>query len=264
MADEAREHYQRQVLLHARDVQLLNEAQEQLSQLQRQIEDARVKEQRAVETLRESEKSWQEQKKILQRDIEELEQKSGDVSEQNSILLNQLEKLSQNKQPRREGLEDLEAAQDGGLSDVVRYLRREKDILQLQLEAAQQETKRLKNQVEVLNKSMEDAKMQLHEEREQSKHAEETSKQHEELVKRINDLNILRESNSTLREENRSHLASIERLESRVKILERQIEPLRGLFPSVFFFDLLPTDLDVAFQRKTSASRPRMRARTWR
>lgn len=188
------------MVLHARDVQLLNEAKDQLAELQKNLQESRSLEQRAVENLRLSEQSWQEQKRILQRDIEELEQKAVDVAEQNNILLNQLEKISQNRPPpKMAGVEDLESTQEGGMGEVVRYLRREKDILQLQLEAAQQEIKRLKNQVEVMNKSLEDAKLQLQEEREQNKVAEETSRQHEELLRKINELNILRErSASTL------------------------------------------------------------------
>ena len=225
LAEEAREQYQRQVLLHGRDVELLKDTKEQLSQAQRSLEEARLREQGATGKLQESEKSWQEQRRILQRDIEELEQKATDVTEQNNILLNQLENLSQNKQPRGENLEEM-GAQDSGLSEVVRYLRREKDILQLQVDSAQQESKRLKGQLEVLNRTLDDAKLQLREEREQSKHAEETSRQHGELLQKINELNILRESNSTLREETRSQLTSIERLEARIKELERRVEPL--------------------------------------
>lgn len=54
-------------------------------------------------------------------------------------------------------------SEESGMSDVVRYLRREKDILQLQAESSQHEIRRLSNQLEILNMNLEEAKLQLQE-----------------------------------------------------------------------------------------------------
>lgn len=47
------------------------------------------------------------------------------------------------------------------MNEIVRYLRKEKDILQIQYETSMQETKKLKFEVEILSRELSEVRMQL-------------------------------------------------------------------------------------------------------
>lgn len=132
--------------------------------------------------------------------------------------------------------------------ELVRFLRREKEIAISRSEVQEAETQRLKTQLEqaerhlidvqvdILNQLNIDASYMisfffpqnnLHQERERAATSALTSEKHTEMLRRLETLNALTDSNRLLREE-RSNLASrAEELGEKVKALEAELEPLR-------------------------------------
>jgi nucleoprotein TPR len=98
-----------------------------------------------------------------------------DVSEQNKLLHQHLESVSSQAARIRQAADSSAAAQAEGdatddsdtklveLRQVVQYLRKEKEIVDLQLELCKQENARLKSQVDHLSHALDEARTTLSE-----------------------------------------------------------------------------------------------------
>jgi nucleoprotein TPR len=97
-----------------------------------------------------------------------------DLSAQNSILHQHLETVSSQAARIRQAADsssvstegdsvDNEAAKLTELRSVVSYLRKEKEIVDLQLELSKQENARLKTQIEHLSQSLQEARTTISE-----------------------------------------------------------------------------------------------------
>ena len=130
------------------------------------------------------------------------------------------------------------------LRSVVSYLRKEKGIVDLQLEMAKRENGVLKNQNERLSQMLQETRDTLAEvglfallilykrltciqERERAVQNTASATQHAELVERINQLSILRESNATLRAEHESSAKKARILEAKLKQLSSELNPAK-------------------------------------
>jgi nucleoprotein TPR len=113
------------------------------------------------------------------------------------------------------------------LRSVVAYLRKEKEIVDLQLELSKQENVRLKAQIEHLTQSLQETRATLAEERERAMEAATSDAQHAEMLERINQFNIVRESNATLRAECETYAKRSRELDAKLQALSTELEPVK-------------------------------------
>lgn len=113
------------------------------------------------------------------------------------------------------------------LRSVVAYLRKEKEIVDLQLELSKQENVRLKTQIEHLTQSLQETRATLAEERERAMEAATSDAQHAEMLERINQFNILRESNATLRADCETYAKRSRELDAKLQALSTELEPVK-------------------------------------
>jgi nucleoprotein TPR len=134
------------------------------------------------------------------------------------------------------------------LREVIRYLRREKDIIDLQFDFSKQEAARLKQQLEFTSRNLEEARQTVQEvrrfflpslspsfadssvieqERQKAGDSLTSAASHTELLESIHTAKLLRESNQTLRDENEANLRKVSSLNSQVRTLQAEISPLR-------------------------------------
>ncbi|PWN53009.1 hypothetical protein IE53DRAFT_226421 [Violaceomyces palustris] len=113
------------------------------------------------------------------------------------------------------------------LHTVIKYLRREKEIVDLQMELNKQETARLKQSLEHVNKTLEETRTQLGEERARVAKATGSTDQHAELLEKINELRVTRETNTTLKDEHERSTKRLGLLESQLQAANTEIEPLK-------------------------------------
>lgn len=114
------------------------------------------------------------------------------------------------------------------LKEVIKFLRREKEIVDCQYELSIQENKRIKQELQKTLKSLDDTRSTLSSERQQRNDLINSESQHQDLMSKINELNILRESNTILRTENKINTQRLKELEDSVQNLTSQIQPLEG------------------------------------
>lgn len=160
---------------------------------------------------------------IKQSTVEELAKvnvKVQDLTNQNQILLNQLEL----KKTVSEGDESDDTS---SLREVVNYLRHEKESAEAKLNLQLEEQQRLELKLKHLNLELESTKSDLRKALNSSVEVASLNKEHEKLLEQIQQLNILRESNTTLRNENKTNIGNIQRLNVDMAALKAQLQPLQ-------------------------------------
>ncbi|KAJ3867488.1 hypothetical protein EV359DRAFT_34396 [Lentinula novae-zelandiae] len=238
-AKVAEERYSNEVLSHAESIKALDNLKKQLASVQATVRDYQVAAETAASKLATSEGSWQQQKQTLDNEAKDLRQRCNDLTEQNNVLHHHLETVSSQAARIRQAAEtttstsseaDANDSSDVKLSEmrsVVAYLRKEKEIVDLQLDLSKQENTRLKSQIDHLYQNLNETRQTLSEEREKAVEAAASGAKHEELIKRINQLNILRESNATLRADGEARAKRIKELETKLDLLGNQLEPAK-------------------------------------
>ncbi|KAK0844193.1 Protein mlp1 [Friedmanniomyces endolithicus] len=242
IAQQAQQSYEDELVKHAAAAQGLQAVRREYNELRMEVAGVRAEAEAARGSLERGEESWAEQREGLERELEEAKRRRVDVDAQNGVLHRQMESFSAELAALRQGRnhaapdggDDGEAAaagspaRDGNLQEVVRFLRREKEIVDVQYELSMQEAKRLQQQLEYTSATLEATRQTLTDER--RKAAEKTREEGSvtSLQQTINELNLHRESATTLRNEAR---VAREKLEEKVREIERlaaEIEPLQA------------------------------------
>lgn len=258
-ANEAHDRYQAEVVAHAEDVKALSAARDQLASVQSALSEATNKAETAQANLSSSEASWKSQRENLQKEVDEQQKRyvhlcrvpgiqlngSGlhrceDLVAQNSILHDHLENVSRQAaliKQVAEGQEPVngeepseppsEAKTVEELHAVIRYVRRERDVAELRLHLSKQEESRMRQQLEQANKRLDELTATMARERQQAAEQSASAVQHAELMEKIQSLNLLRESNETLRREAEAYLERVKGLEARLRETEMELSPLR-------------------------------------
>ncbi|KAI6016240.1 TPR/MLP1/MLP2-like protein-domain-containing protein [Pisolithus marmoratus] len=236
----AEERYAREVVTHAESLKNVENLRQQLTAAQATARQNLAEAASAQAKLEASEDSWKQQKEALEKEIADLNARYDDLSAQKALLYQHLDTVSSQaariRQVANSSTENTsDEADANGDSDVklaelravIGYLRKEKEIVDLQLELCKQENVRLKGQIDHLTRSLQEARNTLSEERERTIQAATSDAQHAEMLERINQLNILRESNATLRADCETYAKRARDLDARLKALSTELEPAK-------------------------------------
>jgi len=237
IAQQAQQSYDDELVKHAEAAKNLKVVRDEHNALRTEVAGIRAEAEAAKASLERGEESWAEQREQFERELDEMKRRRQDVDEQNRLLHQQMDSFSTELAALRSG----RAAQDGNSDDragtpagdnnmqeVVKYLRREKEIVDVQYELSMQESKRLQQQLDYANGQLEDTRQKLADERRQSSEKATNEGSTTKLMQTINELNLFRESSTTLRNEARQ---ARERLEEKSKEVERlvdELQPLKG------------------------------------
>ncbi|KAG6376921.1 hypothetical protein JVT61DRAFT_953 [Boletus reticuloceps] len=228
----AEDRYSREVVTHAESFKTIENIKQQLSTAQAAVRQNQAETANAQAKLEASEGSWRQQKEALDKEIADLNARCKDLAAQNTLLYQHLDSVSSQATRIRQvadsttestnGDADVGGEADTKLSElrsVVAYLRKEKEIVDLQLELGKQENVRLKAQLDYLSQSLQEVRKTLSEPRQMHNTAE--------MLERINQLNILRESNATLRADCETYSKRSRELDAKLKALSTELEPAK-------------------------------------
>jgi nucleoprotein TPR len=240
IAQQAQQNYENELVKHAEAAQALQKIRTEYNTVKVEVVELRTETEAARSTLAQNESNWEETKQRYEAELAEMRTRREDVNSQNRLLHQQLESVSTQitalKQRRSEVQdgEDVPMQTDTNASDrsvqdlreVIRYLRREKDIVDVQYELSIQESKRMKQQLDYAQSQLDEARLKLDQERRTQADQGRSSIAHNQLMDKINELNLFRESNTTLRNEVRQAQTQLAEKSSRIDELLAQIQPM--------------------------------------
>ncbi|XP_007481029.2 nucleoprotein TPR isoform X2 [Monodelphis domestica] len=235
IAIEAQNKYERELMLHAADVEALQAAKEQVSKnllVRQQLEEMA---QKAESQLLECKASWEERERMLKDEASKSASRCEDLEKQNRLLHDQIEKLSDKVVTSMK--EDVQGSSNVSLNEegksqeqvleILRFIRREKEIAETRFEVAQVESLRYRQRVELLERELQELQDSLNAEREKVQVTAKTMAQHEELMKKTETMNVVIETNKMLREEKERLEQELQQMQAKVRKLELDILPLQ-------------------------------------
>ncbi|TKW41528.1 hypothetical protein SEVIR_1G322200v4 [Setaria viridis] len=230
----AQENYERQVILQSETIQELTNTSKQLSSLQheitilRQTADAQKAENDALRTLGEQEKVG------LLKEKDDALRKYNELNDQNKILHNQLESLHirlAEKERSAAGLSSqrTDSHAEDDLHSVISYLRRSKEIAETEISLLKQEKSRLQIELESALKSAKEAQDLLRSQVDNARTLMLKDEEFKSLQLQVREINLLRESNIQLREENRHNFEECQKFRDEAQKAKMESERLQSL-----------------------------------
>ncbi|KAI4287039.1 MAG: hypothetical protein L6R35_003702 [Caloplaca aegaea] len=237
IAQQAQQNYENELVKHAEAAKTLQKVRGDLNILKVQMVEMKTEVESARSNLRQSEESWLSSQARYEHELTAVREGKEKLAEQNDRLHEQLETLGAQisklqtrpaagesepveDQPVRPGLENVQ--------EIMKYLRQEKQIVVYQLEASQQESKRLQQQLDHSRNEYHNAQLKLDQQQRVEQDMERSALNHNRLMDTINELNTFRESNVTLRTESRQSQAALAQKTRELEQLIAQVEPLKS------------------------------------
>lgn len=235
IAQQAQQNYENELVKHADAAKALQRVRSDHNDLKLEMKALKSDAQSARKSLDQSEDSWARSREGYEREITELKTGKENLATQNNHLHQQIETysaqvnaLKKHSSSRYEGPdEDIPASNLDNLQEVIKYLRREKEIVDVQLELSAQEGKRLRQQLDYARSQLDDTRLRLNQQRRLQAENERSNLDHHKLVDTINELNTFRESSVTLRAEARQAQSALAASAKEVEELKAQIDPLQ-------------------------------------
>ncbi|BDD55673.1 hypothetical protein MPDQ_000867 [Monascus purpureus] len=235
IAQHAQQNYESELVKHAEAAKNLQAVRGEANQLKLEVVELKSRAETLKKDLSQKEESWNELRARYEGEISELQKRREEVLHQNSLLHNQLESITHQISALQKDRTTLpETEQEGetmspnleGLQEVIRYLRREKEIVDVQYHLSTQESKRLRQQLDYTQAQLDDVQLKLEQERRVAADSEHTALNHNKLMETLNELNLFRESSVTLRNQVKQTEAALTEKSARVDQLVQQITPL--------------------------------------
>ncbi|VVA95843.1 unnamed protein product [Arabis nemorensis] len=232
----AQRNYERQVILQSETIQELTKTSQAFAALQEEASELRkLADAQGTENSELSAK-WSEEKLMLEQQKNLAEKKYHELNEQNKLLHSRLEAMHLHSAEKgsssgkvSSGSNDSDQLGDSGLQSVVNYLRRTKEISETEISLMRQEKLRLQSQLESALKMAESARGSLSAERASSRASLLTEDEIKSLQLQVSEMNLLRESNMQLREENKHNFEECQRLREVAQKARAESENLENL-----------------------------------
>ncbi|KAI9745558.1 MAG: hypothetical protein M1818_001092 [Claussenomyces sp. TS43310] len=239
IAAKAQQDYENELVKHADAARLLQSLRIDYNVLKTESAELRAEAESSKVALSQSQSSWEERREQFEKELNELRSRRDDVGAQNKLLLQQLESVSAQVtelQVNRASFADTTDSEVAtttsndpsidGLRELITYLRRDKEIVDVQYELSIQESKRLRQQIDYAQSQLDETRLKLDQERRSQADGSRSTMAHKELMEKLNELNLFRESSITLRNEARQAQAQLAQKTTQVEELLASIQPL--------------------------------------
>lgn len=237
ISQRAQQNYESELVKHADAAKNLQIVRAEANQLKIDIVELRTQSETYKKDLSQKEESWAEQKARYEGELTELQKRREEVLHQNSLLHTQLENISSqisSLQRDRANVPEDDENENGSLApnlesmqEVIKFLRREKEIVEVQYHLSTQEGKRLRQQLDYTQSQLDETRLKLEQQRRAAADTEHNALNHNKLMETLNELNLFRESSVTLRNQVKQSEASLAEKTSQIDSLHQQMEPLQ-------------------------------------
>lgn len=240
--EAAEQKYANEMILHSNDIKTMSRLKDEMSVINQQFEHLKAARESAEEKFESGKKMWTERHETLSKEKAELEERLSDLDKQNQALHDQIQELSTKltvnvSHSLDESMNvDVDSSMNRSATDeeksseqllqVIKYLRKEKDIAVAKFDILRSENTRLKSEMQLLQKRFDESQASLMNTPEDNTSAL-NSARHEELLRKVETLNAMTDSNRILREERDSLAIKFAALQERVTKVEDELIPLQ-------------------------------------
>ncbi|XP_062337734.1 nucleoprotein TPR isoform X2 [Osmerus eperlanus] len=241
LASEAQSKYERELMLHASDVEALQAAKRQSQQgaAERRLLEDRT--QKASAQLQEGRNAWTLQEKKIKEDLSNQERRVQELQKQNSLLHQQLEELGAKMAAAVKQSQAHHGASHAGLAlspseegkslqqvlDILRFVRRQQEIAEARVEVAEGEALRFRQQLEMQHTDTKELQDSLNTERLKMQATAKTLAQQDEKMRRMESVNVLADTNKMLKQERERLEQELQQTQAKVRKLEADISPIQ-------------------------------------
>ncbi|XP_061792549.1 nucleoprotein TPR-like isoform X2 [Nerophis lumbriciformis] len=232
-AGEAQAKYERELMLHAADVEALKELKKTSQQEAAQKRDVEEQLKKANTLLQEKTSTSTALDKQLKDELSSQSRRCEELVKQNSLLHQQMDEMAaksrQQQQQQPQTLDVSFSEEDTTLEQIrqiLRYVRKEKEIAVARGEACEGEALRYKLRVEHQDRELKELQQALNDEREKMRTTAKTLAQHEGQLKNLENMSALQETNKMLKMERVKLEQELQQAQAKVNKLESNIGPL--------------------------------------
>ena len=239
-AREANENYHREVTMHSKASEEVLNLQRQIDAIKNESASTSTKVSELTTGILRAEARLDEERKVHSAAISEKNAAIADLKTANDLLHNQIQSLSvqimrfqesRNLLSQSEGVEESEElsslrSSNAELREVVRFMKREQDVVEAKLSLSESESARLKASLASVHRALDEAKAEIRREIDRRLSA----RDEEEIVrlkKEVEQINLIRESNVHLRGENEEMKTKLASCQNELEILKTNEAPLR-------------------------------------
>uniref|UniRef100_A0A672I272 Translocated promoter region a, nuclear basket protein n=1 Tax=Salarias fasciatus TaxID=181472 RepID=A0A672I272_SALFA len=234
LAGEAQSKYERELMLHAADVEALQELKKKFQQdttRKRELEE-QLKKTSAL--LQEKTAAWNAAEKKMKEDQANQNRRCEELGKQNALLHQQMDELAtksrQLQQQQHQQQLDLSFSEEGKTTEqileILRFVRREKEIAETRCEASDKEALRYKQRVEHQDREIKELHEALNVERERMQATVKTLAQQEEQLKKMETISALQENNRMLKMDRDKLEQELNQAQVKLSKLQADISPL--------------------------------------
>ncbi len=235
IANEYQQNYENELVKHAEAAKTLQTIRTENNQLRLDMVEFRTTAESATTSLEQKEESWLEQKSRYERELVDLRRRREEILQQNTLLHGQLEEVTKQISSLQRGRDSITEEETEAvpvpalenLQEVIKYLRREKEIVDVQYHLSTQEGKRLKQQLDHTQSQLDETRLKLDQQLRAEADTERNALSHNKLMDTLNELNLYRESSVTLRAEAKRALNALAEKSQRVEELVAEMAPLQ-------------------------------------
>lgn len=235
--------YANEMSQRSNDIQALTNLKDELFKFQSKYEELQSQRDNAQSALEVNKEKWVNMEKKLLAERDEFEQRIKDLNSQNEVLHEQIQTLSSiSKSLNTDG--NLDGSMEVGnssllnkslnenepsekLLQIIRYLRKEKDIAFAKVDILRAENVRMQSEMSILAKKLAETNDELKSERMKSEMGSVTANKHNEILRKVETLNAITDSNRILREERDELTTKVKDLSERLSKFEDEFYPLQ-------------------------------------
>ncbi|KAL3230782.1 Protein MLP1 [Nakaseomyces bracarensis] len=225
-ANNAQKNYEQELQKHANVSKTISELREQNQKLKNDVQSLSSELLSITEKLSQKENTWNFERNELEKQNKLAQQRIDDVSKQNQLLYSQIDIL--NKAESMEDEEFEEGKEDNESTALLLSIRRERDILDTKLTVVENE----KNSI---NKKLLDLEAELNMAKSDASNYRAKYEQHADIIRQynrvkdeLNNLDLLKESNTTLRNELKHVSDEKQKLSDELKKINEDILPMKS------------------------------------
>ena len=225
----AQANYERELQLHAVHLSETKELKKAAKEYEKQMKQAQAEMNQVTAQMIMVEKPWKEKIEAQEATLKEFQDKCESLEKQNAILHSQFNSLSEkmSRNDANKGEDDDDDSEQQELHTLVRYLRRENEIVEEKLQILRQQHSRIEAEAMVLRKANDQVKAELRLMKDDTSSSSGNAPDEGKMKGLLDQMTLLRESNALLRDDSEKYKKKSLELETELNKLMESVEPLK-------------------------------------